>query len=286
MENIDISFVTTATNKHVGLTINLIESYKKMKHVDKSEMIIIFKDITEINRKKIEDFIENYNIKIINAPDKSRCYRKDLGWKSAKSNMIAFVDVDCTFTSNYLEILLQNLNHPIIRGKNIYDSNERKISKLNACYRTLCDDMFFENETFTPNLILSRDVLEKINGFDEDNNIDQQDDYILSMRLKEKMDVKIHHIDACLINQYEFNLKKLKRTWKGYGLGYGYRFWLKNAPKKGLKTFIEFTPPLVYIKEKPIDYFFFSLYQWSMTFLGYIEGLIKYRHKNKEKISD
>ncbi len=119
-----------------------------------------------------------------------------------------------------------------------------------------------------------------IGGWNENENIDAQDDFILSQRLKETRQISIAHLDDAIItHRPDVSFRKLIRSWYGYGLGYGFRFWRAATRGHAAVSLRVFSPPLVYVRGMQFGYFVFACMQRCVTFCGYIVGLLRFRKR-------
>jgi hypothetical protein len=248
---------------------------------EKAELFIIFKYLSKNSKELLNGKISSHkNIRLYVLEGLSRCERKDYGLKLSSANKVGFIDSDCTFKKDYLESVESYISKPIIRGRNIFVNDGKWLSKNNTIYRTLCDEVFFKNETFTPNLIIDKDLLLEAGGW-SDENLDSQDDFILSQRLKRKYQLlTIFHAEEAVLfnnNQADAKIKKLIKTWYGYGIGYGFRLWRDEKPE--ISVFKKYIPPLVYSRKQSFSYLLFSIFQWFVTFSGYIYGIFRYKNK-------
>ena len=278
MKNVNLTIIVTSIEKHREFLLKLIESYLVMQMNDETELFLLFREISDSYLSEINEILKTHpNIFVFLKPGFLRCERKDYGAKMAHSDKVAFVDSDCIFDEHYYSSLKEYLDLPIIRGHNEYLSGNGWFPKMNSIYRNLCDEDFFKNETFTPNLIIDKEILFGAGGWNLDN-LDSQDDYILSQRIHRVYHGEILHMPkAILYNQPDIRVRKTIKTWYGYGLGYGFRYWRSIESEK--RSLLKFTPPFVYRKHCSVVYFFFSIFQWSVVTWGYINSLIKYRKK-------
>jgi hypothetical protein len=280
-----LSIVVTSIERDINDLCNFIKSYLVMDYSKETELLILFKSLNDNNKELIDSIVNGHkNIKLFIMPGFSRCQRKDEGLRKSTAKMVAFVDSDCKIHPDYVKEIFKISNQKVIRGKNIYVSDTTWLSKNNSIYRTLCDELFFKDETFTPNLIIDKNFLQNAGGWSHDN-LDSQDDFILSQRLKKQYDFEIYHASNAILycqNQADAKLKKIIKTWYGYGLGYGFRLW-RDPEHNLLYKLKRYTPPIVYTRNESLTYMLFSIFQWSVVFTGYIVGLLKH---NKNKVRD
>lgn len=278
-----VSFVVTALERNTADLHKLIDSFLSMDSNEKAELLIIFKYISENSKALLDEKVNNHNnIRLYVQEGFSRCERKDYGLKLSSADKVGYIDCDCTFKKDYLSKIQRYLSQPIIRGKNVFSGDGKWLSSNNSIYRTLCEEVFFKSETFTPNLIIDKGLLMGAGGWSYDN-LDSQDDFILSQRLKKIYpNLAISYADTAVLynnNQEDTKVKKLMRSWYGYGKGYGFRLWRDQNRK--LFSFIKYIPPLIYSKDQKFSYFVFSLFQWIVTFSGYIYGVVHYKTKGQ-----
>ncbi|MED0823854.1 MULTISPECIES: glycosyltransferase family 2 protein [Bacillus cereus group] len=270
---IKLSIVVTS-NEDERL-FNLIHSIEQMQGVEYLECIIVLDIQSENYFKAINNLIEKAKgkFKIILAKGKTRCERKDIGVANSLADYVCFVDSDCVFDSEYYNFLKPHLNHhEVIRGSVRYLKGTSWIGTMNSYYRHIADNILFVNETFTPNLIIKKTFLQTNGGWTKDN-IDEQDDYILSQRLKKHMSIPLLHLnESVVIHTEDTNFQKLKRSWIGYGKGYGFRYWMDQDKSK--KKLLKYLPPFPYKREFGTGYFVFCIIHYYYMCIGYVKGLL------------
>jgi GT2 family glycosyltransferase len=93
---------------------------------------------------------------------------RNLGWRSAQAPLIAFTDDDCRPESDWLETLLAaGLRHPgaIVQGTTRPDPNESDLLKAtHARTQDITPPAIFAQ---TCNILYPRELLERLDGFDE-----------------------------------------------------------------------------------------------------------------------
>lgn len=282
--SVKLSFIVTVIERDFEDLLRLLESYKDLTECSKTELIIEAESLSEKSVERLRKYVKEVpQVRCFLNPDTSRCCRKDLGMLHAKSDYLAYIDADCVFQKDYyLEIRKLLGKHRVIRGKNIYQAENNYLSMCNKAYRTLCDEVVFRNETFTPNLVIQKDFLKKNGGWATDN-MDSGDDYTLSQRLKQRGDFTIAHCDKAIVeikNSGDEKWEKIFRTWKGYGKAYQVR--RKNAGECNLKSFLRYIPPFVYRRTAPFSYFPMAIVNWVVLFTGYCEQIIMEKRKDEK----
>jgi len=282
--SVKLSFIVTVIERDFEDLLRLIESYKDLTECSETELIIEAESLSEKSVERLRKYVEEVpQVRWFMNPNTSRCWRKDLGMLHAESDYLAYIDADCVFQKvYYLEIRKLLGKHRVIRGKNIYQAEKNYLSMCNKAYRTLCDEVVFRNETFTPNLVIRKDFLKKNGGWATDNT-DSGDDYTLSQRLKQRDNFTIAHCDKAILeikNSRDEKWEKISRTWKGYGKAYQVR--RKNAGECNLKSFLQYIPPFVYRRTAPFSYFPMAIVNWVVLFTGYCEQIITERKKGEK----
>lgn len=278
---VKLSFIVTVIERDFADLLRLIESYKALVNRSETELIIEAKSFSQENEEQLGRLLQNVQqVRWFVNPGTSRCCRKDLGMMHARADYLAYVDADCVIQKDYyLEICKMLGKHKVIRGKNVYQAENNYLSQSNKVYRTLCDEVVFRNETFTPNLVIQKEFLKKNGGWETDNT-DSGDDYTLSQRLKQRDKFTIVHCNKAIMkikNSGDERWEKIYKTWKGYGKAYQVR--RRNAGKCNLRSFFRYIPPFVYRGTAPISYFPMAVVNWVVLFLGYCEQIITERRK-------
>lgn len=273
-DGIELSFIVTVIESDFDNLLILIHSFRNMHVYVETELIIEAQHLSDSSVIKLEKIIhETPQISYYINYNASRCTRKDYGLEHAKANYLSYIDADCILDKDYyLNVKKYLYLYKVIRGKNIYLHNKKYLSRCNAIYRTLCDDIVFYDETFTPNLIIEKNFLRDLGGWQMENT-DSGDDYTLSQRLKRSVEFEIKHCDEVLIKINNTNEKweKIYKTWIGYGLAYQVR--RRNAGECDIKTFVKYIPPFVYRLSQPIYYFPMAIINWIVIFSGYCEQI-------------
>lgn len=282
---VSASFIVTIIERDILDLAKLVDSYKNMLEYEKTELIILVKYLSADNEKNLNRIVGDIpQISYYICYGANRCQRKDIGLEYAVSNHLIYIDADCTIDKDYFVNIKEDMRkYRVIRGKNAYIHSKKYLSKCNSIYRTLCDDMVFRDETFTPNLVIEKNFLKNAGGWEKDNT-DAGDDFTLSRRLKRiyKFEIK-HNEDAVMriSNSADENFGKLIKTWLGYGKGYQIR--RRNNGICNVKTFFEYIPPFVYRFTKPVYYFPIAILNWIILFCGY-SGQIRSERKNVNEI--
>ena len=285
MQPVKLSIVT-ASHRDPKL-FRLIDSFVELEGVQDVELLLVLDVDDQKFVRELEDKTKwsGDQIRILHARGKRRVERKDIGAEHARAEYVCFMDSDCMFDENYLKYLLTCLEgQEVIRGGVKYRNGMTWIGTMNSYYRSLADEELFREETFTPNLILRKDLLQRAGGWSTEN-IDEQDDSILSQRIKPLLSKPILHIPESYVwHDEDTELRKLKRTWIGYGTGYGFRYWRevhKGYSKPGWKLFKSYIPPFPFRRKYGAGYFIFCLVHFTYMCIGYRNGLRKFRNSKQ-----
>ena len=256
-----------------------IDSFLNMKMVVQAELIVVCNDAPYFFQEKLKHYSKTHsNIQIILTHHLNRRQRRDLGTKQAQSIYICFIDSDCVFDAEYLVHLLPVIaSQPILRGKVIYLPQASLFSKGNCIYREIADEHLFKHETFSPNLILHKQVLENVGGWVNDGkSIHYSDDFVLSDSIR-RYGYIVQHIDQAVIyHEDDLNAHKTIQTWFGYGLGWGFRYHKNRLIDPNETSFFRYIPPFPYRMSYSFVYFFFAVFHWTVICLGFLVGIFRY----------
>jgi glycosyltransferase involved in cell wall biosynthesis len=246
----------------------MLSSFEQAVGNENHELIVVLKDSAKIDRTPS-------NIKIIICTGRSRCFRKDVGAENATHRLLCFMDSDCRLPVDYFQKLASfERMSKVVRGTVKYLHDGSYFGRSQSEYRRLCDDTYFRLETFTPNLIIEKDLFLSVGGFDENNNIDAQDDYILSEKVRAVFKT-LQWADTLAVDCIpDDTIARTFRSWFGYGVGYGFRSWkFRGIDRHHVWKF----PPLVlhegvFSAALPI-----LLLQCVVCWAGFMVGLVRYR---------
>lgn len=283
-----VSFVVTVVRMtgDGGALAGLVASFVALEGAWPRELLIVSK-FADPMLDCLEQSSGQHPIRVAIAEGRSRCYRKDLGAQLAAADLVCFVDADCRLAPDYMSALshvrqTDSLDGQALRGHVEYRPGDGLTGRLLRIYRTLCDDDFFKDRHFTPNLLFRKDVLARVGGWAEDLNLDGQDDFILSDRCVREHGVGLRRVESLrLWSACDEKLSKLVRTWRGYGSGYAYRFYRYGASRSRfgtLRALWTYAPPLVLRSRYLLHpYMPFAVIQWGATMLGYVATLLRLR---------
>ncbi len=273
--SVKLSFVVTVIERDFEDLLQLLESYKAMDERSETELIIEAESLSQERQNQLTRIVQTVpQISWFVNPGTSRCRRKDLGMMQAKADYLAYIDSDCIIQKDYYCVIRKQLGeHRVIRGENVYNVGNSYLARCSNIFRTLCDDVLFRNETFTPNLVIQKEFLRRNGGWDKDN-IDCADDSVLSQRLKQRENFTVFRCDDAIMkinNSGDAKWAKLSKTWRGYGKGFQVR--RRNVGKCDLRSFFQYLPRFPYRITAPISYFPMAVVIWFVHFRGYCEQI-------------
>lgn len=171
--------------------------------------------------------IEKYPVKVIRTDHKERSHARNVGWKNAEGDIIAFIESDSVYNNVWVENILEGF-------KNGADAviDRRAVYKPKTFIAKLGDEIFdlrYRNYVPFSAWAFKKEVLEKLGGFDE--NITGPEDVELGLRLI-KNNFKIVFVEkAVQFHKGEPTsfLESLRRSWWFGKHMYGY---YKKHPEK------------------------------------------------------
>jgi len=266
-----LSVIVTSVSFDIELQ-GLVDSFVAARGSRNHELIIILKTEPNIT-------LNSGNIRVVACNGRSRCFRKDYGASIARHSLLCFMDSDCRFSKNYfLHLGKIGPLAKVVRGRVNYLHDGSYFRRAQSEYRRLCDEWYFRSETFTPNLIVRKDFFHAVGGFDEAHNIDANDDFILSEKIKKALPDLQTIEDFCVDCIPDDRLARTMRSWFGYGTGYGFRWWkYRGTDRSDVWRF----PPLVIPAHIFTVFLPVLILQWTVCWSGFVVGLIRYRDVQK-----
>ncbi len=257
-----------------------LKSFLDMELSEKAELLIMCDNPPLDFKNKLEMAISgNSNVQAVFSTDKNRRQRRDHGANIAKSEYLGFVDSDCTFDKSYLLRLLPELGKfPVIRGRVIYKAQNSWFSRLNCIFRVVSDEEIYKEESFAPNLIMHKKVLEQAGGWDNHGqNVHHSDDFVLSDSIH-RAGYKVSHVQTAIIfHEDDCRWTKSVRTWFGYGVGWGFRYHKNRYLQPDKEKLLNYIPKFPYSLKYNVGYFIFALVIWLVMCLGCLSGLYEFR---------
>lgn len=218
--------IPTFNNRFIVHTLDsLIKSIKPYK----VEILIIINKSAVSQLNRLNRYIKSgaQNISVIVTEDIPVPIKRNIGAIKAKYNNLIFIDDDCVVPVNFFSYLSQIENENFIRGGVLFRKSQGSFSKA---YAELRKDWYSNPEAiYTPNLIISKDLLFKVGLFDE--FAQGGEDVEWGVRAKQ-CNLKPRYFYNLLIEHTVENLnKKSFRAWLGYGRNKAYLI-IKNILNK------------------------------------------------------
>ncbi len=146
------------------------------------EVIIVDDGSTDNTRLIVEEFEnKDFNLTYLNQQNKGPAAARNLGANHTIGKYIAFTDDDCIPDFNWLENALQIISHPDIngiQGKTFTD--QRKVRPLTH----QIDNQKGHPAVPTCNLIVEKNLFDKVGGFDEEFPFPHNEDADFAWRIK------------------------------------------------------------------------------------------------------
>jgi len=228
----EVSIIIPAVNEE-RLIGNLLNSIKDCDYPkDKLEIIVVgdcSTDNTDDIVRTLIDIFPELDMRLIKDKHEGVGTARNLGWRSAKHDLIAMIDADHEVTNNYLHEIVKPLKDPNIHGVNPITFIKNKKNILSKLYWHR--DRLGE-ETFPANFrIFRREVLEATKGYD--NKLSVYDDQDLCDRAKGLGFNPVKNNKAILYHTYTGTIKDMwnDNRWRGGALVK----LLKHSPKKALR---------------------------------------------------
>lgn len=171
------------------------------------ELIIVDDGSTDGTEELVHDFISEKIYYIKSEVNQGVCKTRNIGIKHAKGDYIAFLDSDDEWTIDKLEKQLNEMHRKgtkvaYCRFSRLYQDGKSVIKPPKSRTEDLEGDLFYPlllgNFIGTPTMIIAKDVLEEIGGFEE--SIKNLEDYELILRIAKKF--YIAFTDEVLVHTY------------------------------------------------------------------------------------
>ncbi|MCB9096275.1 MAG: glycosyltransferase [Arcobacter sp.] len=169
------------------------------------ELILVDDGSKDNTVTKITEWLNNnLDIKgsLIQQENKYQGAARNTGIKNAKADYIAFLDADDYWESNKLEVCMNYLKTNPEVDLICHDEWIMKNGKLDGRVKagpyTIFEDLFFKDNCLSPSaVILKKDLLLEVSGFNESRSYFSVEDYDLWLRLA-KNKITIHYLNQPL----------------------------------------------------------------------------------------
>lgn len=163
-----VSLVIPAHNAGATITDCLGAVEPLLGHCGLSEIVVVDDASTDTTRSIIEEF----DVTCLTGPGKGAGAARNIGWRSASSPLIWFVDADCVAEPDALAVLLGHLEDAAVAGV----GGSYGIMTADSLLARLIHEEIVERHLSIPsrvdflatfNVVYRRCVLEEVGGFDE-----------------------------------------------------------------------------------------------------------------------
>jgi glucosyl-dolichyl phosphate glucuronosyltransferase len=185
LQELTISVIIPTANRHSTIGKAVEGIYKNT--IAPYEVIVIDQSQNDLTLKALQQFIEEKRLTYIKDEGKGISRGRNIGWRAASGNIIAFTDDDAWVDAKWLENIMISFQSNdfgsigVVGGKVLPVYEERNPNwNIPKKWEYLlpvrdCGDSnaFFEEGEFPVgvNFITYRHLLEKFNGFDEDMGV-------------------------------------------------------------------------------------------------------------------
>ena len=249
------------------------------------EIIVVDNNSTDKSVEIIKKFSE---VKLISEKKQGACCARNIGYRNASNDLIAFTDSDCIVDKNWLKELVRHFENDRVAGcgGHLEPMPPQTVIEEYIIFRDiLSQENAFKNEPLSPpflitsNAMYRKNILNEVGGFDENFYI-AGEDADLSWRIVEKGYKLECESKAIVYHKHRSTLMSFLRQVKSYGCGTSYLFW-KYHKKFGYERFIYKDPYFVILKSfirAPYNFIFkknkLDKYCPILDFLGEIFFLI------------
>lgn len=300
MSRIGLSVIIVTYNRHKDLK-ECLDSLLNLEQPPK-EIIVVDSNSTD----GTHELAKNYPIKFINIKQRSMVKARNVGYKNAKGEVVAYLDDDVLVSKNWSKHILEPYVDKCVAGVvGRVVPYEYEVIYLPVKHKAI--GKVFDNGTILGNfdaptqqpievdtligcnMTFQRKALEKIGGFDENfRGSCFRDDTDISLRLKRLGYKLVYHPKA--IVRHKFKGKTVDNKWFYWTMHNHTYFYLKNFQPITIGKivgylFATFFPPRDYVKKTGIN---IKLTPLSIvyTLAGLITGFWFYRKGDPSKIED
>jgi len=254
-----VSIVIPAYNEEKDIG-RLLDSLMKLNYPKKKLEIIVVDDGSIDNTSKI---VSKYSVRMIKGPHKGVGVARNFGWRSAKSDIIIFIDADVVVHKNFVKEMIKYYKDPKIAGVN---NREILLNKKNLIARLsyLRKILALNYVKFRILRTCKKSILKQVGGFDPDYGF--YDDWELTMRIV-KLGYKVIYAPKAIVWHKEPETwKELYRQsiWTGRSMLFSFKGYKKEAIRRVLFSLLCASLPV---------YIIFSFLSLPFQILG-IVGLI------------
>jgi len=267
-----------------------INSFINAHNSRENECIVVCNGSDQGFYKDIQSkYKQHSNIKVFWADRGNISLARNLGVLKAKGEYVTFIDSDCRFDKDYIDVLNRINSEPdVIRARMRFDEGTTSFEYLCSWLRSSFDSKFI-NTLYVPHLVVKRGVFDTVGLYNEDLSGSEDTDW--SQRFYSYPQFVVEYAPMLILKHGLDNKKKAQlKTWKLYGLGQAYRarkstvFGTQNYLNAFRKGFGE----LALIDSKNgIRKNLFVINYIRLKFAGFLYGwFIKWSTYDKEKYKE
>ncbi len=306
--NEEVAFTLTSMVSIVIPTKNSSSTLEKclssIKNIDYSKDKIEVIIVDGYSTDNTVEIAKRYGCKIIFEDKQVISYARDIGFRHAKGDFIAFTDADCVVDKKWIKELMKHFNENVaaVGGPNITPEDDTEfakrvgivlsfLSKAGARYGLIGGEVREVHHNPTCNVMYRKRVLEEVGGFN--CKLITVDDEELDYRIRKK-GYKIMYTPYAIVYHYR------KPTWKKFiKMAYTYGLGRMQAIKlhKDMGRWFHFLPSLVIliISVLLLLSFINNIFLWSaiamlsvgsiITFISSVYLCVKYNKKKDSVIT-
>jgi len=245
-----VSIVIPAYNASKTISKAINASLEQTYSLDKIEIIIVDDGSTDTTA----DIIKNFPVKYLSQKNSGPATARNLGWRSAKGEIILFTDSDCVPGKDWVRKMVAMFEFDDIAAVGGTYGNANPEYIVSLCIH---HEILYRHSTLPEyvkylgsfNLGVRKKVLEEMNGFDESYTIACGEDADLTYRISYK-DYKLRFSrDVEVGHHFPTNfLKFLKQQfWRGYWLMKIFKNHSKRLGNDGYSKFRDTIQPPLYL---------------------------------------
>jgi glycosyltransferase involved in cell wall biosynthesis len=212
-----------------------------LQHYPKSEYEILVVDdgstdstsqlMSQIEEKANQ---EGYTIRYLKQENQGPSSARNLGWRNAAGEIIAFIDDDCIAAQDWLHEISSGYEKAEVAGVcgNVFAVKSAHIVSQFLAFEKLHESPYYDKYgqivyPITCNASFRKSILKLVNGFDEHFPYPGGEDVDLGIQVRKRGYYFIDNRNAIIKHYHKFTISSLLRTWYRYGKG-GAQWQLKN----------------------------------------------------------
>lgn len=201
-----------------------LQSVNALQNAPQIELVVLLDRSAPSYTQQVYTLVQDFCLPVVLAhmeTGKGIADARNQGAALARSNMLVYIDSDCTMQADFIKEIRPLLDNPIITGKVVFlPRSSSWMSWHNSAVRALEYDEIFRHYVRSPNLCIRKDVLELVGGYEPGI---PGDDFVLN----QKCYLAGYHPVYCerliIFHNDDETIRKTIRTWFSYGIGNAYR---------------------------------------------------------------